>query len=130
MKGGDVFMLLDQNLEAARLATSYVDGMTEDGFLADSRTRQAVAMNLIIIGEAATRLTRSSPSFAAAHVDLPWREMINMRNRIAPGYVELDFRIVWRTAQIDLPELLIPLEALYEATGERIGGASEKPPED
>ncbi len=130
MKGGDVFVLLDQILEAARLATSYVDGMTEDGFLADSRTQQAVAMNLIIIGEAATRLARSYPSFAAAHVDLPWREMINMRNRIAHGYVELDFRIVWRTAQIDLPELLIPLEALYEATGERIGGASEKPPED
>ncbi len=130
MKGGDVFVLLDQILEAARLARSYVDGMTEDGFLADSRTQQAVAMNLIIIGEAATRLKRSYPSFAAAHVDLPWREMINMRNRIAHGYVELDFRIVWRTAQIDLPELLIPLEALYEATGEQIGGASEKPPED
>ncbi len=130
MKGGDVFVLLDQILEAARLATSYVDGMTEDGFLADSRTQQAVAMNLIIIGEAATRLARSYPSFVAANVDLPRREMINMRNRIAHGYVELDFRIVWRTAQNDLPELLIPLEALYEATGEQIGGASEKPPED
>ncbi len=42
----------------------------------------------------------------------------------------VDFRVVWRTAQIDLPELLIPLEALYEATGEQIGGASKKPPED
>ncbi len=41
-----------------------------------------------------------------------------------------DFRVVWRTVQTDLPELLNPLEAIYEATGERIGGASEKPPED
>jgi uncharacterized protein with HEPN domain len=87
-------------------------------------------MNLIIIGEAATRLARSYPSFAAAHGDLPWRDMIDMRNRIAHGYVELDFRVVWRTAQIDLPELLNPLEAIYEAAGERIGGASQEPPED
>ena len=56
--------------------------------------------------------------------------MIDMRNRIAHGYVELDFRVVWRTVRTDLPELLNPLEAIYEATGERIGGASEKPPED
>ncbi|MEF3367155.1 hypothetical protein V3H18_11480 [Methylocystis sp. 9N] len=45
MKDGDVFVLLDQILEAARLATSYVEGMTEDAFLADNRTQQAVAMN-------------------------------------------------------------------------------------
>lgn len=130
MKDGDVFVLLDQILEAARLAAVYVEGMSEDEFLADKRTQQAVAMNLIIIGEAATRLARSYPSFAAAHGDLPWRDMIDMRNRIAHGYVELDFRVVWRTAQIDLPELLNPLEAIYEAAGERIGGASHEPPED
>ncbi len=130
MKDGDVFVLLDQILEAARLATSYVEGMTEDGFLADKRTQQAVAMNLIIIGEAATRLARSHPSFPAAHGELPWRDMIDMRNLIANGYVELDFRVVWRTALINLPELLNPLEAIYEAAGERIGGASEKPAED
>lgn len=130
MKDGDVFVLLDQILEAARLATSYVEGMTEDGFLADKRTQQAVAMILIIIGEAATRLARSHPSFPAAHGELPWRDMIDMRNLIANGYVELDFRVVWRTALINLPELLNPLEAIYEAAGERIGGASEKPAED
>ena len=66
MKDGDVFVLLDQILEAARLATSYVVDMTEDDFLADSRTQQAVAMNLVIIGEAATRLARSYPVFHGA----------------------------------------------------------------
>ncbi|MGD9540964.1 hypothetical protein [Methylocystis sp.] len=41
-----------------------------------------------------------------------------------------DFRVVWRTALINLPELLNPLEAIYEAAGERIGEASKKPLED
>lgn len=87
-------------------------------------------MNLIVIGEAATRLARLHPSFIAAQGGLPWRGMIDMRNRVAHGYVELDFRVVWRTVHVELPELLNPLEAIYEAAGERIGGASEKPAED
>lgn len=55
MRERDVFLVLDQMLGAARLATSYVDGMPEDEFLADTRTQQAVAMNLLKIGEAAMR---------------------------------------------------------------------------
>ena len=51
MSERDVFLVLDQMLEAARLAASYVDGMQEEEFLADTRTQQAVAMNLLIIGE-------------------------------------------------------------------------------
>lgn len=40
MKDGDVFVLLDQILEAARLAAFYLEGMTEDEFRADKRTQQ------------------------------------------------------------------------------------------
>ena len=39
-------------LEAARLASSYVDGMDKEGFLADRRTQQAVILNIVILGEA------------------------------------------------------------------------------
>jgi uncharacterized protein with HEPN domain len=58
MKERDVFVLMDQMAEAGQRATSFVEGMQEDEFLADGRTQQAVAMSLIIIGEAATRLER------------------------------------------------------------------------
>ena len=49
---------LDDILEAARQACSYVEGMNKEHFLADTRTQQAVTMNLVIIGEAATKLLR------------------------------------------------------------------------
>ena len=49
---------LDHMLEAARQSCSYVEGLSKDEFLADKRTQQAVILNLVIIGEAATS-TRS-----------------------------------------------------------------------
>jgi uncharacterized protein with HEPN domain len=122
MKERDVFVLLDQMLEASRNAVSFVDGLSEEEFLADVKTQQAVAMNLIIIGEAATRLGKDHAAFADEHADLPWRNMISMRNRIAHGYVELDFRVIWRTAVEDVAELLKRLESIYQARGEQLGG--------
>ncbi len=73
-------------LEAARLACSYVEGSGKDDFLTDKRTQQAVILNLVIIGEAATKLMSGYPEFVEGHPDVPWRSMRGMRNRIAHGY--------------------------------------------
>lgn len=58
-------------LESAVLATSYVKEMSKDDFLADNRTRQAVIMNLLIIGEMAGRLARDHKSFCEDYPDAP-----------------------------------------------------------
>jgi len=44
--------------QAASDACSYIDGLSKADFLADKRTQQAVILNLIIIGEAATQLLK------------------------------------------------------------------------
>ncbi len=54
---------LDHMLEAARLICSYVADMSKDDFLADKLTQQAVILNLIIIGEAATKLLKDYDDF-------------------------------------------------------------------
>jgi len=87
-------------------------------------------MSLVIIGEAAVRLGRDHAVFIAKHDDLPWRDVIAMRNRIAQGYVTLDFRLIWRTAISDIPQLLNRLEIIYREAGEEPGGASLEPPQD
>lgn len=63
---------LGHMLEATRLASTYVEGMTKVEFLADRRTQQAVILNLITIGEAAARMVNEYPEFAASHPDVPW----------------------------------------------------------
>lgn len=103
--------LLGHIAQAAGLAGSYVEGMSKEDFLADTRTQQAVIMNLVIIGEAAAKLMQDHPGFVQSHPEVPWNRMKGMRNRIAHGYFEIDLGIVWDTIHADLPDLLKRLPA-------------------
>jgi uncharacterized protein with HEPN domain len=55
-----------------------------------------------VIGEAAGGL---SDGFIAQHPEVPWRQIIATRNRVAHGYSEVDLDILWDVAVIDVPEL-------------------------
>ena len=105
---------LDHMLEAAQQACSYVENMGKDDFLSDKRTQQAVVMNLIIIGEAATKVMDLNVEFVASHLEIPWRSMRGMRNRIAHGYFDINLDVVWDTVQTALPELLERLPAIRQ----------------
>ena len=62
---------LSHMLEAARLAREYVEDVVKDDFLDGRRTQQAVVLNLITIGEAASRIVSDYSDFAAAHSEIP-----------------------------------------------------------
>ena len=97
---------LEHIRQAVTDACAYAEGMNKADFLADKRTQQAVVMNLIIIGEAATKLLNDHGDFTSHHAAVPWRNMKGMRNRIAHGYFEINLDVVWDTVQTALPELL------------------------
>ncbi|HET9680053.1 MAG TPA: DUF86 domain-containing protein [Gammaproteobacteria bacterium] len=92
-------------LEATQLACSYIDGLSKDEFLADKRTQQAVILNVIIIGEVATKIINNYPEFTEQHTSVPWKNMKGMRNRIAHGYFDINLDIVWGTVRDSLPTL-------------------------
>lgn len=98
--------LLDHIRQAASDAISFVEGLSKEEFLEDRRTQQAVVMSLIIIGEASTKIMDLHPDFTAVHVQIPWRGMRGMRNRIAHGYFDINLDVVWDTIQSALPDLL------------------------
>ena len=64
-------------------------------------------MNIVIIGETATQIRDEHPDFVKANVNraVPWHKMIGMRNRMAHGYFDTDFEIVWDTVKTHLPVL-------------------------
>ncbi|MDM7457306.1 MAG: DUF86 domain-containing protein [Tepidimonas sp.] len=98
--------------QAAADACSFVEGLGKDDFLADKRTQQAVIMNFIIIGEAATKVMDGYAEFTQAHPEIPWRSMRNMRNRMAHGYFDINLDVVWETVHEWLPALLKQLSAM------------------
>lgn len=103
---------IDHIWQASRDACDFVQGIERDDFLAEKRTQQAIVMNLIIIGEAATKIMNDHPEFIQAHPEVPWRNMRGMRNRIAHGYFDINLELVWETVQTALPDLLNELPSV------------------
>ena len=103
---------LEQMEHAAQEAREFTSGMSYEAFLEDTRTQMAVAMTLIIIGEAVTRLERHYPDLLLDHTEIEWQQIIGMRNRAAHGYLTLDAAVIWKTTQASLPELLDKLHLL------------------
>ena len=51
-------------------------------------------------------------AFAAAHPEIPWREMYGLRNRIVHDYEGVNLRLVWEIISEDIPALKDTLEKL------------------
>jgi uncharacterized protein with HEPN domain len=98
--------------QAAAKACGYVQQLSKQDFIADERTQQAIILNLIIIGEAATKLLQGFSDFLDKHPEVPWRSMKGMRNRVAHGYFDINLDLVWDTVQVALPELLEQLRSV------------------
>jgi uncharacterized protein with HEPN domain len=106
---------LVQMNKAAALAVQYVEGYQKAIFLKDTRTQQAVIMNLLIVGELATKLLKEHGAFLAVHPQVPWSGMKGMRNRIAHGYFEINLDTVWETISTALPDLLKQLPSVLQS---------------
>lgn len=89
-------------LDAIDRITSYVAGMTYEEFLTDWKTQDAVARNIEIIGEAARCLPLD---FKESHPDIPWDEIVGMRNVIVHQYFGILPDVVWDVVQNELPLL-------------------------
>jgi uncharacterized protein with HEPN domain len=92
--------------QAIERATSYVQRLPDcAAFEQNQQVQDAVVRNIEIIGEAANQINRTAPEFVAQHPEVPWADMRDMRNTVIHAYFAVDFEIVWRTVQEDLPKL-------------------------
>jgi len=96
-------------LVACREAQEYTQGVTREAFQADRKLQRALCMVLEIIGEAARAV---SDECKAANPQIPWRDLIGLRNRIIHEYFRLDLDIIWEIVQADVPALAAMIEPL------------------
>jgi len=99
-------------LQAIERIERYTDAVDEVGFMQNEMVQDAVIRNFEVIGEASRNIERDCPDFAAAHPDLPLSFAYEMRNALAHGYFKVDFGIVWKTIENDLPDLRQKVQAL------------------
>lgn len=69
----------------------------------------ALVKDIEIIGEAAGRI---STDCQERYPDVPWGQIIGMRNRLTHAYFEVDLDIVWEVVTHDLPILATQLEKI------------------
>jgi uncharacterized protein with HEPN domain len=101
-------------LEDANDAISFVSEIDSlESFTKDIKTRKAVVMSLLNIGELANHLPSE---FTQNYDELPWRDMISMRNLAAHGYHVMNLDIIWGTVKNSLPPLVkFLMEQLQQA---------------
>ena len=104
----DESYLLDMLLEA-RKAVKFATGLTYSQFNRSDLHQNAIIKSIEIISEAASRVSADTRE---AHPEIPWHEIIGMRNRLVHGYFEVNLLRVWDTVQEDLPALIAQLEPL------------------
>ncbi len=98
-------------LEAAKAVVRFTDGLSLHRFLDDDteQVRLSVERKLEILGEAARRVT---VSFREAHPELPWKEIIGLRNLISHEYDRVNYREIYRIARVRAPVLIEILGAI------------------
>ena len=80
-------------------------------FSIEEKTVYAVVRALEIIGEAARQIPEE---VCRAHPEIPWREVGGMRNKLMHEYFGINTKVVWRTLQEDLPEIVPVLRKMIE----------------
>jgi len=78
----------------------YTKDLTFAKFNEDIKTIDAVVRNLSIIGEAATNIPDEIKS---KYPDIPWVEIISMRNKVIHEYFGVEKSILWETIKKELP---------------------------
>ena len=103
-KGERIDSVLQHMRKYAELAVSFAQHVDAfEAFCADELIRMGIAMAIINLGE----LTKQLPGdYRDAHSEIPWRAIAGMRDLAAHRYQELSDKIVWRTVQESIPELL------------------------
>jgi uncharacterized protein with HEPN domain len=84
--------------------SEYVErfGNSIDVLESDTAYKDATAMCILQIGELTKHL---SDDFKACYTDIPWKQIVNMRNVAAHGYGDFSVDYLWDAIVDDVPKL-------------------------
>lgn len=105
----DRLYLADIVEAADAIARFLADFDEESHFLVDELHQSAVLQKLIVIGEAAARI---SPEMREQYPEIPWTDIVGFRNIVVHAYFSVDWSIAWVAATRDVPNLRRQIEQI------------------
>jgi uncharacterized protein with HEPN domain len=97
-------------LDASREAVSFAVDRSREDLRRDRMLALSIVKCIEIVGEAASRVSSETQMLAP---QLPWQDMVGMRNRLIHAYFDIDLDRIWDTVLDDLPPLIARLEELF-----------------
>lgn len=100
---------LQHMIDAANEAISFVADKSKRELETNRALALAVLKSIEIFGEAASRVSRELRSRSP---EIPWTDIIAMRNRLIHSYFDVNLDIVWQTVTEELPPVVTELQKL------------------
>jgi uncharacterized protein with HEPN domain len=101
MPARDIALRLTDILDGIERIQAFTNGMCFEQF--------AVRACFGVIGEAARHVPEH---YTAEHAEIPWQEMVSMRNFVVHAYWRVSVEVLWDTITNDLPDLQRAVSAL------------------
>lgn len=102
-------------MDAISRIERFTAGGSEEFFQAEL-IQNGVVWNLGIIGEAVRQV---SNWLKESHPEVPWRQIISMRNRLVHGYFNINLNLVWNVLATELPLFKAQVEGILGELEER-----------
>ncbi|OGU11836.1 MAG: hypothetical protein A2X61_15510 [Ignavibacteria bacterium GWB2_35_12] len=96
-------------LDAANKIMKFIKNRSRSDLDTDEMLILAILKLIEIIGEAASSVTFE---IKEKHPEIPWRQIISVRNRLIHGYFDINHNILWEIVIKDLPPLIKNLEIM------------------
>ena len=104
-------LYVEEMLDAAERAIRFKAAISRADFVRGEMAFEAVVRQIEIFGEAANRV----PADVRSRVpQLPWQDIVDMRNRLIHGYFSIDPDIVWNVVEEKLPLAIKVLRPLLD----------------
>jgi len=107
----DLQLYIEDILNATKEVEEFTKGLSFDDFCEDTKVIRAVAMDFIIIGEAAKHIPAD---IRKRYPQIPWSRIVGMRNILTHEYPETKAEILWKTAKKRLPALRTVIQELLD----------------
>ena len=105
-------LYLEDICAAADAIARFIAGLDEAAFRDSELTGSAVVQKLAVNREAASRV---SDDLRLRHPEIPWREIIALRNILVHAYFGIDWGVVWLAAVKQVPVLRCQVAAVLDA---------------
>jgi len=98
----DDAVYLKHILDAINRIEEYTHNIEYKDFIENYLVQDGVIRQIEIIGEATKKL---SNEIKEKYIDIPWKDIIGMRNKLIHNYFGVDVDTVWDTVKKDIPIL-------------------------